>query len=349
MSSTPTPAKSSRQSTKSSRTPNESVLLLPQHAELKGLSEGEQVELVDTHTHVLSTFLAYKEKYPEGQHQSVKDFVKATLPNMDAVVDVWCEAPMKADWSDVVESLVQLKEEDASAPAYHFVVGAHPHEAKDYTDELEKTFLEAHAHPACVGWGEIGLDYYYDNSPREIQQDVLRRQIRAALKSGQKKAITIHTRTADDDIQRILKEELPKEQRLHIHCFTDTPECAASLLDHFPNCFIGVTGVVSFSSNLNTAQVVRNLGAGCSPEKPEGLRIVLETDAPFMVPTNLPTKEMGMNSKQRFPFSTPPVLPWTAEFVARVLNEGKGDDERKWTTVDVLRQARENARKLYGV
>ncbi|GAA5948268.1 hypothetical protein JCM10213_002214 [Rhodosporidiobolus nylandii] len=343
------PAKSSRQSKSSKSTPPESVLVLPQHAELKALAEGDQVELVDTHTHVLSTFKAYKEKYPDGQHQNIKDFVKATLPNMHAIVDVWCEAPMDPDWKDVVDSLVELQKEDPRGLKYHFVVGAHPHEAKLYTPSLETSFLEAHAHPACRGWGECGLDYFYDNSPREIQQEVLRKQLKAALASGLDKAITIHTRQADEDIERILKEELPREKRIHIHCFTDSPTLAASLLDHFPNLFIGITGVVSFSSNVNTAQVIRDLGAKCSPDQPEGLRIVMETDAPFMVPTTLPTKELGMTSKQRFPFSTASVLPWSAEFVAKTLNEGKAEGERLWTTVDVLRQARENARKLYGV
>ncbi|GAA5967381.1 hypothetical protein JCM11641_000528 [Rhodosporidiobolus odoratus] len=340
-------ATSSRQSSKSSRTPDESVLLLPQHAELRELAQDSQVELVDTHTHVLSTFLAYRERYPDGKYDNIKDFVQATLPHMHSVVDVWCEAPMTAQWREVVDSLRELRSQDPKGLGYHFVVGAHPHEAKHYTDELEKLFLSAHSHPSCVGWGEMGLDYHYSKSPHDVQQDILRRQLRTAIGTGLDKAITIHTREADDDILRILTEELPKETRIHIHCFTDSPILAASLLAHFPNLFIGITGVVSFSSNVNTAQVIRDLGKDCSPEKPEGLRIVLETDAPFMVPTTLPTKELKMTSKQRFPFSIPAVLPYTAEYVARVLNEGKAEDARKWNTVDVLRQARENARKLY--
>ena len=94
--------------------------------------------------------------------------------------------------------------------------------------------------PLCVGWGEIGLDYHYDNSPRDIQQQILIRQLKQAVRLA--KPITIHTREADEDIWRILSEHLPKEQKLHIHCFTDSPELAAKLQDHFPNCWIGVTG-----------------------------------------------------------------------------------------------------------
>ncbi|GAA6038934.1 hypothetical protein JCM8097_000581 [Rhodosporidiobolus ruineniae] len=342
------PAKSSR-SSNSKKTPPETVLLLPQHPELKALAEGNEVELVDTHTHVLSTFLTYKEKYPEGQHTTVQDFVKATLPNMSAVVDVWCEAPMVGNWQEIVGSLSDLKQADPSALDYYFVVGAHPNEAKGYSDELEQRFLEAYSHPRCVGWGEIGLDNYVLGSPIDVQRDVLRRQLKIVVKAGLNKAITIHTREADSDILQLLTEELPREQKLHIHCFTDAPSLAAAILDHFPNSVIGITGVVSFQSNLNTAQVIRDLGAKCSPDSPEGLRIVLETDAPYMVPSTLPTKELGITSKQRFPFSIASVLPWTAEYVAKVLNEGKTDEERKWTTVDVLRQARKHAAMVYGI
>lgn len=64
-------------------------------------------------------------------------------------------------------------------------------------------------HPRCVGWGEMGLDYHYDNSPREIQQDVFARQLRQAVRL--KKPLTIHTREADDDTERILKAEVPKD------------------------------------------------------------------------------------------------------------------------------------------
>jgi TatD DNase family protein len=72
--------------------------------------------------------------------------------------------------------------------------------------------LRAITHPRCVGWGEIGLDYHYDNSPREVQRDVLTRQLRHAVRLG--KPLTIHTREADQDIERILKEEVPKDHKV---------------------------------------------------------------------------------------------------------------------------------------
>lgn len=68
------------------------------------------------------------------------------------------------------------------------------------------------AHPRCVGWGEIGLDYHYDNSPREQQQEVFIRQLKQAVRLG--KPLTIHTREAEEDSERILKEYVPKDHRV---------------------------------------------------------------------------------------------------------------------------------------
>lgn len=70
------------------------------------------------------------------------------------------------------------------------------------------------AHPRCVGWGEMGLDYHYDNSPREIQQAVFARQLKQAVRLG--KSLTIHTREADDDTERILKAEVPKDHKVSL-------------------------------------------------------------------------------------------------------------------------------------
>ena len=116
------------------------------------------------------------------------------------------------------------------------------------------------SHPRCVGWGEMGLDYHYDNSPREIQQEVFIRQLKHAVRLG--KPLTIHTREAEEDSERILKEHVPKDHRvslvaihvlperkstfhimqIHIHGYTDSPEWAARMLSHFPNLYIGITG-----------------------------------------------------------------------------------------------------------
>jgi len=255
---------------------------------------------------------------------------------------------------------------------------ASSHDAQHYTDEVERDLLEAMAHPRCVAWGEMGLDYHYDNSPREIQRQVFSRQLNQAVKLG--KPLTIHTREAEEDTERILKERVPQDYRIHIHCFTDSPEFAKRLLDYFPNLYIGITGVITFATNQNTSAVISEMTGSIAREpsvptdspsiipvdpavqsqvQPEGqlvpgtlaaasssddscLRILLETDAPYMVPANLYQSLPSLNNRQKLPLSHTAMIPWTAEFVANIAGDG-------WTADRVMIVARENARRVYGV
>ncbi|KAF8264573.1 hypothetical protein EI94DRAFT_1779546 [Lactarius quietus] len=302
--------------------PSEDCLRLPAHP------RHTTAPIVDTHTHLVSTFAAYKQKYKDakGLYQGKK---------VTAVVDVWCEAPVQKIWKEIADSAL-AEEEDRNGRwgdlEYWFVMGAH--EARLYTDAVEKDILEAMTHPRNVGWGEIGLDYHYDNSPREVQRDVFTRQLRHAVRLG--KPITVHTREADDDTERILKTEVPMEHKIHVHCFTDTPDFARRLLDHFPNLYIGITGVITFSSNENTSNLVRQLFA----QSPTSPRIVLETDAPYMVPANIYGSLPAI--KGRLPLCHTAMIPWTAEFVAEVAG-------KEWDVERVLELGKENAHRVYGV
>lgn len=152
-----------------------------------------------------------------------------------------------------------------------------------------------------------------------------------------KKPITIHTREADDDIYATLTDVVPKEWSIHIHCFTDTPELGQKLLDHFPNVYFGLTGVLTYASNTNTANLLRHMIT-----RPESPRIVLETDSPFMTPTNVPWKELGLKSGQRMPVCHSGMITYTAAFAAEVL----GVD---WTADKVVRLSAENSKRHYGV
>ncbi|KAG6845025.1 hypothetical protein H0H87_001546 [Tephrocybe sp. NHM501043] len=294
---------------KKSNTPAESFLLLP--------TPPSTLAIVDTHTHLASTFEAYRGKYKEGKVENVYEFVRHMYEgrNVEAIVDVWCEAPVRGLWKTFADSAL-TKEDREKLWA-----------GMDYC-------LEAMAHPRCVGWGEMGLDYHYDNSPRDIQREVFTRQLRQAVRLG--KPLTIHTREADADTERILKAEVPVDHKIHIHCFTDSPEFAQRLLDHFPNLCIGITGVITYSSNTDTSTVIRNMAA----QSQGPLRIVLETDAPYMVPANLYDSLEGMKGK--LPICHTAMVPWTAAFVAGVAGEG-------WDAERVMREARQNARGVYGV
>jgi TatD DNase family protein len=107
---------------KSRSTPAESTLVLPRHADL---AHDPTAELVDTHTHLLSTFSTYVQKYPDGNHATISDFVKAILLSEQSnsvrkIVDVWCEAPLVASpsWRDVLDELSAMDDFD-----YRFVIG----------------------------------------------------------------------------------------------------------------------------------------------------------------------------------------------------------------------------------
>ncbi|KAF9029906.1 hypothetical protein BDZ89DRAFT_1038223 [Hymenopellis radicata] len=317
--------------------PSESFLLLPHPS---GSQEtptttwyGPGLEIVDTHTHLLSTFQSYRQNYPEGAFNSIADFVRDVYAgrNIHSIVDVWCEAPVISQWREIADTKYD-------GIKYNFVIGVHPlrylnrHNAKDYTPAVEKNIREALAHPLNVGLGEIGLDFHYDNSPRSIQVDVFRQQLLLAISLN--KPLTIHTREADSDTEAILKDLVPRDWRIHIHCFTDAPAFAQRLLDWFPNLHIGVTGVITYASNLNTAELVRGMKGESRP------RILLETDAPYMVPNNLYGSLQGM--KGRLPLCHSAMIPWTAQFVANLW----GDE---WDAERVMKLGRENARRVYGV
>lgn len=193
-------------------------------------------------------------------------------------------------------------------------------------------------HPLCVGLGEIGLDYHYTRSPQDVQKTVFAQQLKLAVEKG--KPLTIHTRKAEEDTERIMKEIIPKDHPVHVHCFTDSPDFALRLLSHFPNLHIGITGVVTFSTNLNTADLLRQM-----VRSPELFRIVLETDAPYMVPSNVYPALLAdptFTKQTRLPLSHSLMIPFTAQYVASVLGDA-------WDTKGVLTAGREGARRVYGV
>ncbi|KAJ7489187.1 hydrolase [Mycena latifolia] len=306
--------------------------------------------IVDTHTHLAMTFEMYRQKYPAGQYTTVHDFVRGLYvpAGVQEIVDVWCEAPVRPLWREFADSaLTEESRRDLwGGMGYWFVMGVHPHQASLYTDAVEKDILEAMAHPRCVGWGEMGLDYHYDNSPRPVQQTVFARQLRCAVRLN--KPLTIHTREADADTERILKAEVPKDHKIHIHCFTDSPAFAQRLQDWFPNLYIGITGVITYSSNTDTSTTVRNMFAPAAV--PPRLRIVLETDAPYMVPAPIyASPALAAAKGKKLPICHSGMVPWTAGFVANLLPRAAEGGGEGWDAARVMSVARENARAVYGV
>lgn len=148
--------------------------------------------------------------------------------------------------------------------------GVHPHHAALYNEELEKLVLEFLQLPGVIAFGEIGLDFFYDYSPRETQADILRRQLRLALERSL--PVVIHCRDAYTPLAEILKSEAAQWSGM-IHCFTGTPEEAEALLAL--GFHISFSGIVTFKN----AEVLRRAAMGVPPD-----RILVETDAPYLAP-----------------------------------------------------------------
>ena len=154
-------------------------------------------------------------------------------------------------------------------------VGIHPHDSGDEDPANLSALLELAAYPKVIGIGETGLDFYYDKSPRDIQEDNFRTHIAAARETGL--PIIVHTRNADDKTMEILTEEYRNGAFPGlIHCFTAGAELAQLVLDM--GFFISFSGIVTFDN----AEDLRAIAEEVPLE-----RILVETDAPFLAPVPL--------------------------------------------------------------
>ncbi len=150
-------------------------------------------------------------------------------------------------------------------------VGIHPHDAARATPDDERAVAALLAHPKVVALGEIGLDYYYDNSPREVQRDVFRRLLAAGR--AQRKPVMLHVRDAHEDAWAALDEVgLPAGGGV-IHCFTGGPREAEGYLSR--GLMLSIPGVVTFKSADGLRAAVR-----AAPLD----RLLVETDCPYLAP-----------------------------------------------------------------
>jgi TatD DNase family protein len=152
---------------------------------------------------------------------------------------------------------------------FHATAGVHPHDASRATAETIEDLATAAGHPKVVAIGEIGLDYHYDFSPRAVQQELFRAQLRLAR--SLELPVVIHTREAWADTVAILREEGASAGVFH--CFTSGPEEAAEALDL--GFHLGIGGVLTFPRSEGLREAVR-----LAPSD----RLLLETDAPYLAP-----------------------------------------------------------------
>lgn len=159
-------------------------------------------------------------------------------------------------------------------PDVRFATGIHPHAAAAFADgagELADTVERALRGAGACAIGEIGLDYHYDFAPRDVQQEVFRRQVRLARRLDL--PIVIHTREADDDTIRILDEEGGGDVRGIFHCFTGGPELARQALAR--GFHLSFAGIVTFPRADMLREVARTVPAD---------RLLAETDSPYLAP-----------------------------------------------------------------
>ena len=151
-------------------------------------------------------------------------------------------------------------------------VGVHPHEARLMDDKLCGQLVELDQHPKVIAWGEIGLDYHYDNSPRDVQREAFRRQLRMARE--RRLPAVIHTREAEADTLAILDQEW-KDSGLAgiIHCFTGRRAFAEAAIEL--GFLISFSGVVTFKNADDLRDTAKHLPSET---------ILIETDSPFLAP-----------------------------------------------------------------
>lgn len=191
----------------------------------------------------------------------------------------------------------------ATAKAHENVwcsVGTHPHDAglpEEKAVTLEQLVDIANSDDKIIGIGESGLDYYYDNSPRDDQEESFRKHIRACLATDM--PLIVHARDADDDIIRVIRSENPgKKLRGVMHCFSSGPLLAEKALEE--GFYISFSGIVTFNKSKELQDIAKTIPLD---------RILVETDAPFLAPT-----------PHRGKTNEPAFVKYTGEFLSKLLN-----------------------------
>ena len=243
----------------------------------------------------------------KGDWESYDELKKEFPENFEKAIQIACD-------ENRFDFAVKLAEHEE----IYFAAGIHPHEAKDYTQEIEDKIIDLMKHPKAVAWGEIGLDYHYDYSPREIQKEVFKKQLILGQKLN--KPLVIHTRTADDDTIEVMSKHLNPDLPIHIHCFTGSAEFAQELLNLGPNIYFGFTGVTTFKSAESIREAIKVVPLN---------RLLLETDSPFMAPVPYRGKTCH-----------PGHIPQIAQQMA---------DTREVSVEEIYKACRENTLRIYSI
>jgi len=212
---------------------------------------------IDSHAHVDG---------PEFDRDREQVIERARNAEVDLILNVGTGDPHSQAFERAIEFADKYKN-------IYTAIGTHPHDARHYDDLAEqKTKRLINGSSKIVAWGEIGLDFHYDNSPRDVQVEVFRRQLRCAQELNL--PVIIHTREAEIETIEVIKDDYSNAKRRGIfHCFSGSLELAKAALDL--GFLISFSGILTF----NKAGDLRAVAAYVPLD-----RILIETDCPFLSP-----------------------------------------------------------------
>lgn len=210
------------------------------------------MELIDTHAHL---------DFPKFNKDRAVVIKRAKEAGVNIIIDVGGDLPSS-------HRALKLSQ---TFPEIYATVGVHPHDADQLDQKALKILKDLAKADRIVAIGEIGLDYYYDNSPREIQREAFRKQLELAREVGL--PVVIHNREADEDTLDILKEMGVEEIGGVMHCFASDLKMARECLAL--GLYLAFGGVTTFKNAKNLQGVVREVPLE---------KLLLETDSPYLTP-----------------------------------------------------------------
>jgi TatD DNase family protein len=243
-------------------------------------------------------------------------------PNFNGEVDQLIERANNAGVKYIIvpgTDLATSKKAIELAETYESVyaaVGIHPHDTKEWKDSFIETLEEFSKHPKVVAIGEIGLDYYYDFSPKDLQMVAFKKQIELAIKVGL--PIVVHNRDSNEDMMKTIREYKDTSLKAQFHCFAGSAEDARELTEM--GHLISFTGNITFKKFDSLREIVKSIKID---------KLLLETDSPFMTPEPYRGKR-----------NEPSNVLLVAEKIAEVHNVSLDD---------VSRITNYNAYKLFGI
>ncbi|WP_024622407.1 TatD family hydrolase [Metaclostridioides mangenotii] len=254
--------------------------------------------LFDSHAHLND------ERFDEDRDELIKSLREN---NVDLVVNPGADI-------ETSKSAVELSNK------YDFIyaaVGVHPHDVSELDDSAIETLREmVTKNNKVVAIGEIGLDYYYDHSPREVQKEWFKKQI--LLANELKLPIIIHDRDAHADTFDIIKEYKSDEIGCVLHCYSGSVELAREYIKM--GCYISIPGTVTFKNSRKVREVAREITLD---------KLFIETDSPYMAP-----------EPHRGKRNDPSLVAFVADKIAQ---------EKGISYEEVCERTKENAKIFFGI